>query len=60
LQLIDWWNNIGYLEQRVPLPINFSPGTTFPKEVFKDSLGYLKYSSRMISNVLKFKDEIDK
>ncbi|KAK3723370.1 hypothetical protein QZH41_015947 [Actinostola sp. cb2023] len=58
-QLIDWWNNIGYLEQRVPLPINFSPGTTFPKEVFKDSLGYLKYSSRMISNVLKFKDQID-
>ncbi|XP_031553075.1 carnitine O-acetyltransferase-like [Actinia tenebrosa] len=57
--LAQWWDDKGYLEQRVPLVVYFSPAATFPKENFTESLSYLKYTARLISNALKFKEEID-
>lgn len=59
-QLAQWWDDKGYLEQRVPLVIYYSPAATFPKEDFTESLSYLKYAARLIKNALKFKEEIDK
>lgn len=59
-QLAQWWDDKGYLEQRVPLVVYFSPAITFPKEKFTESLSHLKYAARLITNSLKFKEQIDK
>lgn len=60
LQLEEWWDNVFFYDQRVPLPIYYSPVGTFPKEDFKDKLSQLKYAARLITNMVKIKEEIDK
>jgi hypothetical protein len=59
-KLSQWWYDKLFFEARVPLVVYYSPAVTFPKEYFTESLSYLKYSARLITNILKFKEQIDK
>ncbi|XP_068735255.1 carnitine O-acetyltransferase-like isoform X1 [Montipora capricornis] len=58
--LATWWDNVAYLESRSPVVITTSPGLAFPKVLFTDKMGHLKYAARVISSVLTFKELVDK
>ncbi|EDO28398.1 predicted protein, partial [Nematostella vectensis] len=57
--MAEWWDNIAYLDVRVPVVINYNPSCTFPKENFSDRFDFIRYSTRLIRTVLKFRQMID-
>lgn len=57
--LAKWWDNGAYFDVRMPVTVNVSPGLAFPKQYFSDPLDHLRYSARIISSALKFRELVD-
>ncbi|OAF64864.1 hypothetical protein A3Q56_07417, partial [Intoshia linei] len=54
-----WWLDKFYLSARLPLCINSNPGMIFQRKNFNDIQHYLKYTARIISGMLDYKNIID-
>ncbi|XP_066569268.1 carnitine O-acetyltransferase isoform X1 [Amia ocellicauda] len=57
--LSDWWLNTAYLEYRLPVVMNSSPGVVLPRLEFTDRQGQIRFAAKLIAGVLNFKSMID-
>jgi carnitine O-acetyltransferase len=57
--LSDWWLENAYLKYRDPVVVFSSPGLVFPKREFSTQDDKLKFTAKMISAALSYKNLID-
>lgn len=57
--LADWWLTAAYLTWRSPVVVYSNPGLYFPTRQFQGADEWLKYSARVTSAALKYKQMID-
>ncbi|XP_061116834.1 carnitine O-acetyltransferase-like [Conger conger] len=57
--LSDWWLQTAYLEFRLPVVMNSSPGVVLPRLEFHDRQGQMRFAAKLIAGVLDFKTMID-
>ena len=50
----DWWLYAAYLDCRLPLPINVSPGIRFPERRFLNRQDWLWYAASLLSGIVEF------
>ncbi len=43
IQLADWWQNVAYLDYRLPSPILVNPAVMLPGEVFNNNKDFLRH-----------------
>ncbi|XP_034415218.1 choline O-acetyltransferase-like [Cyclopterus lumpus] len=55
----DYWLEDMYLNNRMPLPVNSSPVTVYPKQTFKDQKDALRFAARLIEGVVEYAALID-
>lgn len=53
--LSEWWMKIAYLEFRSPVTVNVSPGIVFPRQIYRDKEGQIRFASMLIAGILDFK-----
>lgn len=58
--LSAWWLKVAYLDYRIPVTINVSPGLVFPPRYFRDDGALLIYGARLIKSMLNYKSAIDR
>ncbi len=59
-QLAEWWLDNAYLLWRIPLPVNVTPGLSFPLQIFGGSKDQMEFASHLAESLLYFKHLIDK
>ncbi|GAV08185.1 hypothetical protein RvY_17916 [Ramazzottius varieornatus] len=57
--LEEWWIQKAYLDSRVPLPVNVSPGIVFPQQSFAGTEGQLRAAAYFVSKILEFRELIN-
>lgn len=57
--LADWWLTAAYLTWRSPVVVYSNPGLYFPTRQFEGVDDWLKFSARVTSAALKYKQMID-
>ncbi|CAK9300608.1 unnamed protein product [Gordionus sp. m RMFG-2023] len=61
---INWayepWLREMYLNQRLPLPINFNPGMVMPRQTFETLDSFCWFAAKVINGILIFKAMIEK
>ena len=50
----DYWLNDMYLNQRLPLPVNFNPAMVLPRRKFNNPSQMLCYTARYVSSLIKY------
>jgi len=57
--LSEWWKEVAYLQPRVPVVVNVSPGVLFPRQDYRGVPGMLEFASNFIAGVLDYKKMLD-
>jgi len=57
--LSEWWKNMAYLEPRVPVVVNVSPGVYFPRHSYRGEKEMIGFASKFIAGVLDYKSMLD-
>lgn len=50
-QLADWWQNVAYLDYRMPSPIYVNPAIMFPGEVFNSNKDFIRRVQFIIGTI---------
>uniref|UniRef100_A0A0N4UKZ6 Carn_acyltransf domain-containing protein n=1 Tax=Dracunculus medinensis TaxID=318479 RepID=A0A0N4UKZ6_DRAME len=58
IELTPWWIDVAYLKNRAPLPINSSPGLTFPKWNYSGVDGQILIAAKVIQSAVRFYEKI--
>ena len=56
----DYWLNDMYLNQRLPLPVNFNPAMVLPRRKFQNHLQQLSYTARVLHGFVSYKARLDR
>ena len=56
----DYWLNDMYLNQRLPLPVNFNPAMVLPRRKFQNHLQELSYTARILQGFVSYKSRLDR
>lgn len=56
----DYWLNDMYLNQRLPLPVNFNPAMVLPRRKFSSHLAMLSYTARILHGFVSYKSRLDR
>ena len=56
----DYWLNDMYLNQRLPLPVNFNPAMVLPRRKFGNHLQQLSYTARILQGFVSYKSRLDR
>ncbi len=59
-QAYTWWLDDMYMNIKLPVVINSSPGWTFPRQSFQTERDMAKYASKFITGLLEYKDVLDR
>ena len=56
----DYWLEDMYLNQRLPLPVNFNPAMVLPRRKFPSHLQLLSYTARILHGFVSYKSRLDR
>ena len=56
----DYWLNDMYLNQRLPLPVNFNPAMVLPRRKFQNHCQQLSYTARILQGFVSYKARLDR
>ncbi|BFZ20522.1 hypothetical protein BsWGS_23563 [Bradybaena similaris] len=57
--LSDWWKDWAYLDVRVPVVINVSPGIFLPRQTYRGQPQQIEFAAKFIAGVLDYKTKLD-
>ncbi|CAG5122644.1 unnamed protein product [Candidula unifasciata] len=57
--LSDWWKYWAYLDVRVPVVVNVSPGIFLPRQTYRGQAEQLEFAAKFIAGVLDYKTKLD-
>jgi carnitine O-acetyltransferase len=57
--LSGWWKTWAYLDVRVPVVINISPGIFTPRQTYRGQQEQIEFAAKFMSGILDYKTKLD-